>query len=64
MHSSNEENSQSQRADLDDNSTTSEPAVTVKSLYNLALHKIPLGGAVEQRKIINFTQCIRTREIV
>ena len=47
-YSSNEENSQNKCADLDGNSTSS---VTVKSLYKVALHKIPLGGAFVRANI-------------
>ena len=47
FHLSNEENSQNKRANLDSNSTSSAVAtcsfaVTIKSLYKLALHKICL----------------------
>ena len=44
LHSSNKENSQNKRADLDSNFFGSA-MVTIKSLYKLALHKILLHGA-------------------
>ena len=49
-HSSNEDNSQNKRADLDDN-LFGGSAVTVKSLYKLALHKITLDGAFVRTNI-------------
>ena len=59
-------NSQNKRADLDGNFFGGS-AVTVKSLYKLALHKILLGGAFVRVNIFlynNYYQSYDLQEII